>query len=122
MKLYCYDCFRTVENYVIQNAFVYGMCLSRAFEKFQEEMSMKRVSGSLDDWVDSNCRVKKTRAWQLRMSYKLFSPYKKVLRCKLPFIWFVRNGKTVVDYFKSHHEAALTWTHELDCACETCKM
>ena len=122
MKLYCYDCFRTVENYVIQNAFVYGMCLSRAFEKFQEEMSMNRVSGSLDDWVDSNCRVKKTRAWQLRMSYKLFSPYKKVLRCKLPFIWFVRNGKTVVDYFKSHHEAALTWTHELDCACETCKM
>ena len=97
MRLYCYDCFRTVENYVIQNAFVYEMCLSRAFEKFKEEMSMKRVSGSLDDWVDSSCRVKKTRAWQLRMFYKLFSPYKKVLRCKLPFIWFVRNGKTVVD-------------------------
>ena len=119
---HCDECFKTVENYVIQNAFVYGMWLSRAFEKFQEEKSMKRVSGNFDDWVDSRCRVKKTRARQLRMFYKLFSPYKKVLRCKLPFIWFVRNGKTVVDYFKSHHEAALSWTHELDCACKTCKM
>ena len=116
----CDDCFKTVENYVIQNAFMYGAWLSRAFEKFQEEKSMKRVSGSFDDWVDLRCKVKKTRARQLRMFYKLFCPYKKVLRCKLPFIWFLKNGKTVVDYFKSHREVALPWTHELDCACGTC--
>ena len=119
---YCDSCFKTVENYVIQNAFLYGMWLSRAFEKFHEEKRMKRVSGSFDDWIDSRCRVKRTRAWQLRKFYKLFSPYKKVLRCQLPFIWFLRNGKTVIDYFESHPAAALPWTHELDCVCETCAM
>ena len=31
---HCDECFKTVENYVIQNAFVYGMWLSRAFVKF----------------------------------------------------------------------------------------
>ena len=66
--------------------------------------------------------LRKQELGNLECLTRFFSPYKKVLRCKLPFIWFVRNGKTVVDYFKSHHEAALTWTHELDCACETCKM
>ena len=116
----CDDCFKTIENYVIQNAFMYGAWLSRAFEKFQEEKSMRRISGNFDEWVDLRCKVKKTRARQLRMFYKLFHPYKKVLRCKLPFIWFVKNGKTIIDYFKSHPEVALPWTHELDCACGTC--
>ena len=64
----------TVENYVIQNAFAYGMWLSRAFETFQEEKSMKRVSGSFDDWVDARCKVKKTRARPFRTFYKLFNP------------------------------------------------
>ena len=116
----CDNCFKTIENYVIQNAFLYGMWLSRAFDKFQEEKGVKRVSGNIDNWVDSRCRVKKTRAWQIRMFYKLFNPYKRVLRCKLPFIWFAKNGKAIVDYFKSHHEVAQPWTHELNCACSTC--
>ena len=62
----CDSCFKSIENYVIENAFMYGMWLSRAFKKFQEEKSMKRVSGSFEDWVDSRCKVKKTRARQLR--------------------------------------------------------
>ena len=70
----CENCFKTIENYVIQNAFIYGAWLSRAFEKFQEDKLMKRVSGSFDDWVNSKCKVKKTRARQLRMFYKLFPP------------------------------------------------
>ena len=37
---------------VIQNAFVYGMWLSRAFDRFQEEMRLNRVSGSFDNWVN----------------------------------------------------------------------
>ena len=86
----CENCFKSVENYVIQNAFMYGAWLCKAFEKFQEEKNMKRVSGNFDDWVDLRCKVKKTRARQLRLFYKLFHPYKKVLRCKLPFIWFVK--------------------------------
>ena len=97
---------------------MYGAWLGQAFEKFQEEKSMKRVSGSFDDWVDSRCKVKKTRARQLRMFFKLFCPYKKVLRCKLPFVWFVKNCKTVVEYFESHPETAIPWTHER--ACGTC--
>jgi len=116
----CENCFKSVENYVIQNAFMYGAWLCKAFEKFQEEKNMKPVYGNFDDWVDLRCKVKKTRARQLRLFYKLFHPYKKVLRCKLPFIWFVKNGKTIVDYFKSHHEAAQPRTHEVDCACGTC--
>ena len=118
----CDNCFKTVENYVVQNAFVYGVWLSQTFDKFQEDKRVKLVSGNFDDWVDLRCKVKKSRARQLRMFYKLFHPYKKVLRCKLPFIWFVKNGKAVVDYFKSHQEVALPWTHETDCMCEACKM
>ena len=114
------NCFKSIDNYVIQNVFVYGMWLNKAFEKFQDEKSMKHVSGNFDDWVDLRCKVKKTRARQLTMFYKLFHPYKKVLRCKLPFIWFVRNGKTIVNYFKTHREVAQPWTHELDCVCDTC--
>lgn len=113
----CENCFKSVENYFIQNAFMYGAWLCKAFVKFQEEKNMKRVYGNFDDWVDLRCKVKKTRARQLRLFYKLFHPYKKVLGCKLPFIWFVKNGKTIVDYFKSHHEAGQPWTHEVDCAC-----
>ena len=33
----CKNSFKVIDNYVIQNAFVYGMWLSRAFDKFQEE-------------------------------------------------------------------------------------
>ena len=58
----CENCFKTIENYVIQNALIYGAWLSRAFEKFQEDKRMKRVSSSFDDWVNSKCKVKKTRA------------------------------------------------------------
>ena len=108
-----------MENYVIQNAFMYGMWLSQAFKKFQEK-SLKRIFGNFDIWVDSRCKGKKTMARHFRAFYTLFNPYKRVLRCKLPFIWFVKNGKTLVDYFTSHHEAAKPWTHELDCVCGIC--
>ena len=73
----CENCFKTVENYVIQNAFMYGVWLSRAFEKFQEEKHIKLVSGSFDDWVNSRCKVKQTQARQLRKFYKLFSSYRR---------------------------------------------
>ena len=42
----CENCFKTVENYVVQNAFVYGAWLSQAFDKFQEEKRVKLVSGN----------------------------------------------------------------------------
>lgn len=118
----CENSFKTIENYVVQNAFFYGMWLNQAFEKFQQEKCMKRVLGNFDDWVNLRCRVKKTRARQLRKFYKLFFPYKKVLRCKLPFLWFVKNGGAVVDYFSSHQEVAEPWTHNIDCACGTCEL
>ena len=92
----------------------------KAFEKLLDEKKMKRVSGNFDDWIDSRCKVKKTRARQLRTFYELFHPYKKVLGCRLPFVWFVRNGPAVVKYFESHPEVAQPWTHELDCACGSC--
>ena len=116
----CENCFKTIENYVIQNAFVYGMWPSRAFDRFQEEKRMNRVSGNFDDWIYQRCKVKARRARQLRKFYKLFSPYKKVFRCKLPFIWFDKNGLSIVKYFESHRAAAMPWTHEIDCACGTC--
>ena len=40
----------------------------------------------------------------------------KVLRCKLSFIWFDKNGLAVVKYFESHLSVAMPWTHEIDCA------
>lgn len=116
----CDNALKTIENYVIQNAFTYGMWLSKAFDKFQEEKSMGRVVGSFDDWVNSKCNVKQTRARQLRKFYKLFLPYGKILRCKLPFVWFVKNGVKVVKYFESHEEVALPWTHETNCNCGNC--
>lgn len=47
----CEKCFKSVENYVIQNAFMYDSWLCKACEKFQQEKNMKRVSGNFDDWV-----------------------------------------------------------------------
>ena len=58
----CKNSFKTIDNYVIQNALVYGIWLSRAFDKFQEEKRLNRVYGSFDDWVNSRCKVKQTRA------------------------------------------------------------
>ena len=89
----------------------------KAFEKLQDEKKMKQVSSNFNDWIDSRRKVKKTRARQLQTFYELFHPYEKVLGCRLPFVWFVRNGPTVVKYFESHREVAQPWTHELDCAC-----
>lgn len=48
----CESSFKTIENYAIQNAFVYGMWLSRAFDRFQEEKNVKRVSGNFDNRID----------------------------------------------------------------------
>ena len=62
---------------------------------------MKRVSGNFDDWINLRCRVKKKHEHDSLESFASF-PYKKVLRCKLPFLWFVKNGDAVVDYFSSH--------------------
>lgn len=45
---------------------------------------------------------------------------KKVLRCKIPLLRFVKNGDVVVKYFESHIEAAFPWSHEIDRACGTC--
>lgn len=118
----CDDCFKTVDNYVVQNAFAYGAWLSKAFDKFQEEKRMGRVSGNFDSWVNSRCKVSSRRARQLRKFYKLFSPYKKVLTCKLPFLWFVKHADTIVNYFKIHRKVALAWTHEIDCVCVICKI
>lgn len=47
----CEKCFKSVENYVIQNALMYGAWLCKACEKFQQEKNMKRVSRNFDDWV-----------------------------------------------------------------------
>lgn len=116
----CENCFKTIENYVIQNAFVYGAWLSKAFDKFQNDKRCGLISGNFDDWINQRCEVKPRRARQLRKFYKLFSPYKKVLRCKLPFIWFDKNGLSVVEYFESHPAVAIRWKHEPDCACGTC--
>ena len=87
----------------------------KAFEKLQDE-KMKRVSGNFDDWIDSRCKVKKTRVRQLQTFYELFHPYEKVLGCRLPFILFVRSGPTVVECFESRREVAQP-CYELDCAC-----
>ena len=73
----CDDCFKTIENYVIQNAFMYGAWLTRAFEKFQEEKIMKRVSGNFDEWVDLRCKVKKTRLDNLECFTSFFTLIKK---------------------------------------------
>ena len=116
----CENCFKTVENYVVQNAFIDGAWLSKAFDKFQEDKRRGLIPGNFDDWVNTQCKVEPRRAWQLRKFYKLFLPYKKVLRCKLPFIWFDKNGFSVVKYFESHPAIAIPWTHELDCDCDTC--
>lgn len=116
----CENCFKTIENYVIQNAFVYGAWLSKAFDKFQNDKRCGLISGNFDGWINQRCKVKPRRARQLRKFYKLFSPYKKVLRCKLPFIWFDKNGLSVVEYFESHPAVAMPWKHELDCACGAC--
>ena len=116
----CENCFKTVENYVIQNAFAYGAWLSKAFNKFQNDKKYGLISVNFDDWIDQRCKVKLRRARQLRKFYKLFSPYKKVLRCKLPFIWFDKNGMSVVKYFESHPDVAMPWTHEMDCKCGDC--
>lgn len=96
--------------------YVYGMWLNQAFEKFQKEKRMKQVSGTFDDWVYLRCKVKQTRARQLRKFYNLSSPYKKILRCKLPSIWFVNYGDDVVKNFESHREMEVPWTHNIDCA------
>ena len=75
---------------------------------------------TFDDWIYTRCQVKPRRARQLRKFYKLFSPYKKLLRCKLSFIWFEKNGLNVVKYFESHQAVAMPWTHEIDRVCGIC--
>ena len=31
-----------------------------------------------------------------------------------PFLWFVKNGNTIMNFFNTHKEEALPWTHEID--------
>lgn len=39
----CHDSFKTIDNYVVKNAFLYGKWLSEAFDKFQEEKKNEYV-------------------------------------------------------------------------------
>lgn len=78
------------------------------------------ISSNFDGWINTRCLVKPRRVRQLRKFYKLFSLYKKVLGCKLSFIWFDKNGLTVVKYFLSHPAVAMLWIHEIDSTCGTC--
>ena len=106
----CDRCFQTLENYHLKNAFVYGKWIEKAFRKFQEDKRNNVISiTNFDDWVDRKCFVRKTRARQLMIFYRRFNRYIKVLQCKLPFIWFVRNGNAVLNYFKDHEEEANQW-------------
>lgn len=106
----CNRCFQTVENYHLKNAFVYGKWIEKAFQKFQEDKKNNVMSiTNFDDWVDQKCFVRKTRARQLRIFYRRFNQYIKVLQCKLPFIWFVCNGNAILNYFKDHEEEANQW-------------
>ena len=94
------------------------MWLSIAYDKFQNDKKHGLISGNFDDWINQRCNVKPRWARQMWKFYKLFSPYKKVLRFKLSFIWFDKNVLTVVKYFESHPAVAIPWTHEIDCACK----
>ena len=116
----CENCFKSVENYVIQNAFSYGAWLSKASDEFQNDKKHGLILGNFGDLINQQCKVKPRRAWQLQEFYKLFSAYKKVLRCKLSFIWFDKNGLSVVKYFESQPAVAMPWKHEIDCACGSC--
>lgn len=109
----CKNCSKTVENYVIQNDFVYGAQLNKAFDKFQIDKKSGLISGNFDDWINQRFKVKPRQAQQRRKFYKLFSRYKKVLRCNLPFIWFDRNVLSVVKYFDSNPDVAMPWTHAI---------
>ena len=71
-----------------------------------EMKAKRRVSGNFDDWVNSRCKVKQTRARQLRKFYKQLSPYKKVCRCTLPLKWFLVNCHAIRKYFEEHREVA----------------
>ena len=109
----CDRCFQIVENYHLKNAFVYGKWIEKAFQKFQEDKKNRVVCvTNFDEWIDQKCFVKKTRARQLRMFYKRFNQYIKVLQCKLPFIWFVCNGNAILNYFKDHEEEANHVSHK----------
>ena len=117
----CESCFQTVENYHLKNAFMYGLWLNQAFERFQNDKKRGLVNeGNFEDWINIRCSVKSRRARQLRSFSTSFMPFKKILGCKLPFIWFLNNGKTVLEYFKANEQEAIPWTHNCECSCEIC--
>ena len=118
----CEVCLQSVENYHLKNAFAYGAWLQQAFERFQQDKKEENVSvGNFDDWINVKCVVKSRRARQLRAFYSLFKGYKRVLNCKLPFVWFVKNGKDVAQYLEEHKDTTSSWSHNLDCECSKCE-
>ncbi|DAC81742.1 TPA_asm: hypothetical protein [Trichoplax MELD virus] len=100
----CEQRMQTNDRFILYNAFRYGRYLYEAKAVFALEK--KYGSGNFNEWINSNCHVKKSRAHEYINFYDSFEKYPKVTQCNLPFQWFTKNGKTVLRYFRNHPKEA----------------
>lgn len=96
----------TCDNCLLYNIFVYGRWLKLWSEAFMQAKKdgILLFNGTWKDWIDQNCKVKKSQAYKYMKFAEQFKKFRGVLWCQLSFSWFSANGKVVSDYLQIHEK------------------
>ena len=114
------DIISNIDNFHLKNAFLYGKWLDYAFDIFHLEKELGNVTfRSFEEWVQTRTKVGKRRAYSLRNLAKLGKIVPRILRCKQPVDFFVRNHRQLITYFRGN-DAPEPWYHSINCTCNKC--
>ena len=75
---------------------------------------------SSKEWLQARMKVGKRHSYFLRNLAKLETIVPRILRCKLPADFSVRNHRQLITHFRGN-DAPEPWYHSLDCTCNECK-
>ena len=108
------DIMSNIDNFHLKNAFLYGKWLDYAFDIFHFEKELGNVTfRSFEEWVQARTKVGKRRAYSLRNLAKLEKIVPRILRCKKPVDFFVRNHRQLITYFRGN-DAPEPWYHSIN--------
>ena len=91
--------------------------LTAAKEFRQEQNRGKDLPGRFEDWIESECDMKKQTIYNYKNIYKLMKIAPKLVNCRVNMMYFVQYHEILINYFEEHDEL---WKHHVFCDYEAC--
>ena len=85
--------------------------MSTAAKEFRrEENRGKDLPGRFEDWIESECDMKKQTIYNYKNIYKLMKIAPKLMNCRVYMTYFVQHHEILINYFEEHDEP---WKHHV---------